>query len=77
MPLDNSEDKEWNDVLLWLDALRIQSGPNLPKERAEGTCKWIHGKQPFESWRCSEGPAGLWIFGKPGDLRPLELRFTS
>jgi len=62
----SSKDVNWNDIMLWLDAFRGQSGSTLYKERAQGTCKWIYDKQPFNQWKASENSAGLWIFGKPG-----------
>jgi len=61
----------WNDILLWLDALRSQLGSTLHKERTQGTCRWIHRKEPFQLWKCSDiSSSRLWIFGKPGILLP-------
>ncbi|PMD61310.1 uncharacterized protein K444DRAFT_367440 [Hyaloscypha bicolor E] len=61
-----SKEAGWNEILLWLDALRSQPGAVLKKERANGTCKWVHEKGSYEKWRISEGSDRLWLIGKPG-----------
>jgi hypothetical protein len=63
------EDMKWNDILLWLNAFRSPLGSTINKIRAQGTCEWIYTKQPFKEWRSSKTSAGLWIHGRPGELK--------
>jgi hypothetical protein len=75
-----SREAGWNEILLWLDALRSQPGAALKKERANGTCKWVHEKGSYEKWRISEGSDRLWLIGKPGTLMiqpPSPLRLND
>jgi len=66
----SQSDDEWAHVLIWLDALRSQLGSTRSKERTKGTCRWIEGKDLFQKWRFGKGSAGLWVFGKPGNVDP-------
>lgn len=61
-------DTDWDEVLLWLEALRTQSRSIVHREHTEGTCRWIYDKDHFISWIRSNSSAGLWISGKPGTL---------
>jgi hypothetical protein len=55
-----------DDFSVWLDASGNQRGSILHKEPAEGTCRWIHSKELFSTWKNSGDPTKLWISGKPG-----------
>lgn len=54
--------------MTWLDARSSQLGSTSTKEPVVGTCQWIDYEEKFRKWRFSENSAGLWIFGKPGNV---------
>ncbi|PMD13242.1 hypothetical protein NA56DRAFT_694968 [Hyaloscypha hepaticicola] len=73
----HSQDMKWEDIRLWLDAVKSPLGSAINKERADGTCEWVLEKEAFNVWRSSESSGGLWICGKPGVGKTILANFIS